>query len=337
MTSNIADQFADKTIDSIISNNQKDATKFWSQLLNHAKQTSGNRTNELLSTIVMNSYSGKRSNFYPLLEFVLKNNVTDAFPKLYDTLDFYNHIFDGQEIFVLAHYLRETCGDSTLLYEKIPSLVKKVITGPLLFRNKLNSGYIIATAHSPCTTLQDCFGNPKTEAFMYRTGPSTMKVEDVIKNQRAHWKFVLPITMDMKSGFNGTRMAWGFHLKNVAEKMFLITKLRMTTFFLRNNTIFDSYYANELQCQYQPMLVKGGDGLKIALVEKYIPKTEFVHGGNWGKKGDRLNLGRRAQLRGETDGLIWDISSPPSSDNNDTEENEMDDDNGRTSSSKCQF
>lgn len=338
MTSNIADQFADKTIDSIRTNNQKDATKFWMELLNHAKQTSDNRTDELLSTIVMKAYSGKRTNFYPLLEFIIKNNITLAYPKLYDALNYYDHIFDGQEVFVLAQYLRQVCGESTQLYGKLPLPVRRVIGGPVLFKNQDNRGYIIGTEHTPCKTREECYANPKTEAYVFRTSNS-LRETDVLKNPRAQWRFTPPITMDMWAGFNGTRMAWGFHLKNVAENKFLITKLRMTTFFLRNDTNFDSYYVGDLQCQYQPMLVRGeeGDSIRLAVVEKYVPKREFIYGGNWGKKADKVQLGRRGQFREEMGGMLWEVKSVMKEDEEDDGDINGKVDSEMSSEPKCQF
>jgi len=331
MVMNIGDQYADKTIQHIQSNSQDQASKFWIELLNHAQQS--NRTEELLSTVIIKSYEGKRENFYPILEFILRNKISTGFPLLYAELDTHGHLFGGQEVFVFAYYLKETCGTFSQLYESLPEVVRQSVSSPVMFKNQDNMGYMIATPlGTPCTDKTSCFGHPKPEVFIHKLTASA--IAELPQNTRSHWELVPPVIMGMKNGFNGTRMSWGFHLKNVASDKYLIVRTRLTSFFLRENVTFDSYYSGDLQCQFIPTLVKGQNGkIMMGLKEKYLKKTEYFFASKFVKRDVKISLEKRNGY--ENEGKVWEVIAVPRQEINDMEGNSVTTENGNNS--KCQF
>src|SRR5665811_1251671 len=100
----------------------------------------------------------------------------------------------------------------------------------------------IATQHRPCINRNDCYASPKSEALIYKFRRS-VTLSEIIKNPRSHWQFILPTNMSgMTEAFNGTVMSSGFHIKSVSENAFLVVKMRLIAYLLRENITFDPYY-----------------------------------------------------------------------------------------------
>jgi hypothetical protein len=330
----MGDQYADKTIQHIQANNQAEASKFWMELLNHAKQS--NRTEELLANVITKSYAGSRSNFYPILEFILRNKIIPAFPLLYRELDTSGHLFGGQEVFVFAQYLKSTCGTLPQLYQSLPQVVRQIVTGPVILKSADNMGYLIASPlEMPCTDRTSCFGYPKSEVFLHKLTPTA--VSELSQNTRSQWKFLPPLTMGMRDGFNGTRMAWGFHIKNIAADKYLIVKSRPTSYILRTNTTFDTYYGPDLQCQFLPTLHKEFQGkLLIGVRQKYSTgNTEYLYSSKFLKRDTKISLEKRNGYNIE--GKVWEVMPASAQQDSSSMEgnNIVTDDVGNNP--KCQF
>ena len=128
-----------KCSQAISARNDIGANKLWAVIRKY--NYSDTSPDEILDSIIINSYTGIRVNILPLVRFISHTKVCSGYKTLFEEMQDYGHFYDGGEIFSLAHSIRVNCVNQTV-FERMPIPVKRIFAGPVTLQNTFNKGYL---------------------------------------------------------------------------------------------------------------------------------------------------------------------------------------------------
>jgi hypothetical protein len=141
MQSTVVDERIYKCIAAITTGNQSLALKYWNQILRY--QSSPTMKVTVLKQLIKESYSGKESNLSPVVKFIQSTEQFYGYSILLKELTNYDQLYsDKGGIFTLAYYIKQSCGQNSDLFHKLPTAVRSVLADFFTLQNKSNKGYL---------------------------------------------------------------------------------------------------------------------------------------------------------------------------------------------------
>lgn len=104
----------------------------------------------ILRRIVIGSYEGLRMNILPIIQFINHTKIINAFQPLLQEMRDYDHIYGGNEIFLIARLIRLYCGTNSRLYEELPYGIQYIDSYSVHLLNENNQGLLYYKVKTFC-------------------------------------------------------------------------------------------------------------------------------------------------------------------------------------------